>query len=577
MFAKQRLVMRAAGVSVWLLAPSVMLGVLVSTLYIATALCNAMLFNELLGNRRVPTVLWLIVVIASLLLIRPLLEVSGQLLQNRAGLVVKFRLRKALLQQLDARGPMRGGLGRSGQIQSVLTDGVEAIEPYFVKYFTQLAITALTAVCLTIAIALISPIIAGVLLICGVAIIVIPRLWDRALADRGQSHWIAYENLNADFVDSMMGMSTLKSFGAAKDYGAQLERQSSQLLKTTMGQLRLSLGETGLSGMMKVLGPALGLVIAISLITSEMMPISSLFVVTLLAIELFRPFTSLSACWHEAFFGISALPAMSEMFEEEQNLSTSCSSSQNLSHGNVISFTDVSYTYPGAAQSALEQATFTAPAGKTTALVGLSGSGKSTALGLLMGFDRPDSGAITVGGVSSDSLDIASTVTLVPQDPIIFPGTVRSILTEANPKANEKDMMTALELACAENLHPNDNLESGDDILDLKIDEHAQNLSGGQKQRLAIARALVRKCPLLVLDESTSALDTQTETTVLANIRSAYPDLTLLLVTHRIDTAKQVDHVVVMEDGKVSCAGDPRILGREDNSWSRLISMQIGD
>lgn len=576
MFAKQRLVMRAAGVSVWLLTPAMMLGLLVSCLYIATAVCNAMLFNELLSFRRVSMVVGLIIAIAGLLLIRPLLEVSGQLLQNRAGLVVKSRLRQALLEQLDARGPMRGGMGRSGQIQSVLTDGVEAIEPYFVKYFTQLAVTALTAIGLTIAIASISPLIAGVLLVCGVAIIAIPRLWDRALANRGQSHWVAYENLNADFVDSMMGMSTLKSFGAAKDHGTQLEKQSSQLLKTTMGQLRLSLGETGLSGMMKVLGPALGLVIAISLITSKSMPISSLFVVTLLAIELFRPFTALSACWHEAFFGISALPAMSELFEQTQTSATTRKSSQNLPHSNEVSFVNISYTYPGAAEPALEHATFVAPAGKTTALVGLSGSGKSTALGLLMGFDHPDSGTITVGEVSAESLDIARTVTLVPQDPIIFPGTIRSILAEANPKADEAEMMTALKLACATNLHPDNNPDSDDSILDLEIEEHAQNLSGGQKQRLAIARALVRKCPLLVLDESTSGLDTQTETRVLANIRRAYPNLTLLLVTHRIDAAGQTDHVVVMGHGKVLCSGNPCTLSQEDNAWSRLISAQIG-
>ncbi len=545
MFAKQRLVMRAAGVSVWLLAPAMMLGVLVSCLYIATAVCNAMLFNELLSSRRVSTVVGLIIAIAGLLLIRPLLEVRGQLLQNRAGLVVKSRLRQALLEQLDARGPMRGGLGRSGQIQSVLTDGVEAIEPYFVKYFTQLAVTALTAIGLTIAIASISPLIAGVLLVCGVAIIAIPRLWDRALADRGQSHWVAYENLNADFVDSMMGMSTLKSFGAAKDHGTQLEKQSSQLLKTTMGQLRLSLGETGLSGMMKVLGP-------------------------------FRPFTALSACWHEAFFGISALPAMSEIFEQTKTSSEACKSSQKLPQSNEVSFISISYTYPGATEQALDQVTFAAPAGKTTALVGLSGSGKSTALGLLMGFDHPDSGSITVGGVSADRLDIARTVTLVPQDPIIFPGTIRSILAEANPKADEVEMMTALKLACATNLHPDSNPDSGDNILDLEIEEHAQNLSGGQKQRLAIARALVRKCPLLVLDESTSGLDTQTETTVLANIRKTYPNLTLLLVTHRIDAAEQTDHVVVMGHGKVLCSGNPCTLSQEDNAWSRLISAQMG-
>ena len=577
MFMKQRLVMRAAGVSVRLLAPSILAGVLVSGLFIATAVCNAVLFNELLTTRYMPTVMGLIVAIVILLLVRPLVDVGGRLLQNRAGLVVKSRLRQALLGQLDARGPMRAGLGRSGQIQSVVTDGVEAVEPYFVKYFTQLAVTVITATGLTIAIGTISPLIAGVLLVCGLAIIAIPRLWDKALADRGQSHWISYEDLNADFVDAMMGMATLKSFGAAQTHGEKLAKQSRQLLSTTMGQLRLSLGETGLSSMMKVLGPALGLVIAISLIRAEDMPLSHLFIITLLSIELFRPFSALSTCWHEAFFGISALPAMSELFNQEDVHNKPSVVAGHRQDGTGVSFIDTSYTYLGATEPALSNVTFDAPPGKTTALVGLSGSGKSTALGLLMGFDHPNSGTITVGGVQADQLDIAQVATLVPQDPIIFPGTIRSILAEANPKADDKAMMNALTLACANDLHQGVSGQAGDDsVLDLVIEEHAHNLSGGQKQRLAIGRALIRQCPLLILDESTSALDTQTETTVLSNIRHAYPDLTLILVTHRTDVAAQTDHVVVMGDGRVLCAGAPRILAGEDNAWSQLIDAQLG-
>lgn len=577
MFMKQRLVMRAAGLSVRMLTPAVLVGVLVSGLFIATAVCNAILFNELLTTRHMPTVMGLIVTIVILLLVRPLVQVGGQLLQNRAGLVVKSRLRRALLEQIDARGPMRAGFGRSGQIQSIVTDGVEAVEPYFVKYFTQLAVTVITATGLTIAIGAISPLIAGALLICGVAIIAIPRLWDKALSDRGQSHWIAYEDLNADFVDAMMGMATLKSFGAAQNHGEKLAKQSRQLLSATMGQLRLSLGETGLSSMMKVLGPALGLVIAISLIRAGDMPMNHLFIITLLSIELFRPFTALSTCWHEAFFGISALPAMSELFDQE-GVQTKPSATVERHHdGTGVSFIDTSYTYLGATKPALSNVTFDALPGKTTALVGLSGSGKSTALGLLMGFDHPNSGTITVGGVPADQLNIAQVATLVPQDPIIFPGTIRSILAEANPKADDEAMMNALTLACANDLHQDVSGQAGNDsVLDLVIEEHAHNLSGGQKQRLAIARALIRQCPLLILDESTSALDTQTETAVLSNIRRAYPDLTLILVTHRTDAAAQTDHVVVMGDGRVLCAGAPQILAGEDNAWSQLIDAQLG-
>lgn len=604
MLTKQRLVMRAAGLSIWLLVPAILVGLIVSALYITAAICNALLFTELLGARYMPKVVGLIVAIVVLLLVRPLFEVCGQLLQNRAGLVVKSKLRQALLAELEARGPMRAGLGRSGQIQSVLSDGVEAIEPYFIKYFTQLAVTVVTAVVLTFVIATISPLIAGILLVCGVAIIAIPRLWDKALASRGRSHWIAYENLNADFVDAMMGMSTLKSFGAAQNHGQKLERQSRQLLSSTMGQLRLSLGETGLSGMMKVLGPALGLVVAFALIRAGSMPLYSLFLITLLSIELFRPFTALSSCWHEAFFGISALPAMSALFErtacapagaesaavldkmtnparaeESAAPPTAVQRSQieNLPQSSTVAFINASYTYLGATEPALKKVNFAAFAGKTTALVGLSGSGKSTALGLLMGFDRPSSGTVMIGGILAANLDIAQTVTLVPQDPIIFPGTIRSILAEANPHADAADMMKVLTLTCATNLHRENSATLAEDsVLDLNITENARNLSGGQKQRLAIARALIRQCPLLVLDESTSALDTQTETLVLSNIRQAYPDLTLIFVTHRIDTAAQADQVVVMGGGQVLCAGEPRLLAKGNNAWAELIAAQLG-
>lgn len=609
MLTKQRLVMRAAGLSIWLLVPAILVGLIVSALYIAAAICNALLFTELLGARYMPKVVGLIAAIVVLLLVRPLFEVCGQLLQNKAGLVVKSKLRQALLAELEARGPMRAGLGRSGQIQSVLSDGVEAIEPYFIKYFTQLAVTVTTAIVLTFVIATISPLIAGILLACGVAIIAIPRLWDKALASRGRSHWIAYENLNADFVDAMMGMSTLKSFGAAQNHGQKLERQSRQLLSSTMGQLRLSLGETGLSGMMKVLGPALGLVVAFALIRAGSMPLYSLFLITLLSIELFRPFTALSSCWHEAFFGISALPAMSALFERTACASAGAESARaesvavlakttnparagesaappvamrrsqigDLPQSSTVAFINVSYTYLGATEPALKEVNFAAFAGQTTALVGLSGSGKSTALGLLMGFDRPSSGTVMIGGILAANLDIAQTVTLVPQDPIIFPGTVRSILAEANPHADAADMMKALTLACATNLHrENSATLTEDSVLDLNITENARNLSGGQKQRLAIARALIRQCPLLVLDESTSALDTQTETLVLSNIRQAYPDLTLIFVTHRIDTAAQADQVVVMGSGQVLCAGEPRLLAKGNNAWAELIAAQLG-
>ena len=604
MFTQQRRVMAAAGLTVWLLIPPIVIGMVVSALYVAAAWLNASLFTELLGLRRFSVIVPLIAVIAVLLVVRPLIDVCGQLVQNRAGLVVKGNLRRSLLKELDRQGPMRVGLGRTGNLQSVITDGVEAIEPYFVKYFTQLAVTAMTALVLTITLARVSVWIALVLLVCGVAVVAIPRLWDKALAERGQSHWAAYETLNADFIDAMMGMATLKSFGAADSYGDRLNRQSRELLTSTLGQLRLSLGETGLSGMMKVLGPALALLIAIAQVRTDSMELGQLFFVTLLSVEMFRPFNQLSSCWHESFFGISALPSMNELFTR---IPPDDKESDQPEHGQVIEtvsnpslgivFDNVTYTYLGSSKPAIEQMSFDIETGKTPSIVGLSGSGKSTALGLLIGYDQPANGDIKVFGLQPSVDEVTKLVTLVPQEPIIFPGTIREILLSANPQASEADMMKALTIAHADNLHvecdgdlddnrlaeqrPSHCLRSdsvADSVLDVEIFEHAKNLSGGQKQRLAIARALIRGTQILILDESTSALDTYTEHQLLSELRAAYPELTLVVVTHRIDTAAKSDKVVVLAHRRGSCTGAPSELAKDPGSaWSELVAAQRGE
>lgn len=223
---------------------------------------------------------------------------------------------------------MRIGLDRAGVVQSVITDGVEAVETYFIKYFTQLVVTVVTAIGLAFGLAMISPLISVVLLTCGIAVVAIPRLWDKALAERGQSHWAAYEELNADFIDAMFGMTTLKSFGAAGAYGERLERQSRDLLATTLGQLRLSLGETGLSTLMKGLEYAVALIIAFIQVRSGSLKIGDVFTVTLVSVEMFRPFNQLSASWHEAFFGISALPSMNSILS--MSATENCKKSQKL-------------------------------------------------------------------------------------------------------------------------------------------------------------------------------------------------------------------------------------------------------
>ena len=137
-------------------------------------------------------------------------------------------------------------------------------------------------------------------------------------------------------------------------------------------------------------------------------------------------------------------------------------------------------------------------------------------------------------------------------------------------------MLTTLGTAQAQDLRTFDAGEENG-ILDVRVLERGTNLSGGQKQRLAIARALIRETPVLILDESTSALDSRTEQRLLAGIRERHPGLTLILVTHRIDAASSADHVIVMEHGRVACQGSPgELLAEPGSPWAGLVAMQAG-
>lgn len=561
---RQRAVFEAAGVSPAVLIPPILAGLAASTALVGSALVNSMIFTELLGKRNPSALTRWIAVLALLLILIPLLGLLRAYIANRLGLLLKVNLRRRILADIDERGPMRLSSSRAGALESLMVDGVEAIEPYFGSYLPQIAVTALTAGPLCIWIGTVSPAIGTVLFLCAIATFLVPRLWDRALAEEGQAHWGAYEDLNSDFVDAMMGMTTLKSFGASQAYGHKLAERSKELLRTTLSQLRISLGETGASAAVMVLGPAIALLIAAFELHHGLYGVDRLFFITLLSIEVFRPLRDLANAFHAGYFGLSAATQIHEVFHGNAPARIT-SERRALPAGNTadIEAHAVSYTYEGADAPALSNASLRIPQGRFLAIIGGSGSGKSTLIGMILGLDSPTAGRVTIGGEPATSVDIPSTISLVPQSPVIFPGTVEEILAAAAPSTTREEMLEALTLARAYGLH--DNRDScvhhgsgaqGED-LDLFIEEGGANLSGGQRQRLAIARALVRRPRVLILDESTSALDSNTEAQILSGLRKTYPEMTLVLVTHRMEVAASADEIVRLCGGEIHSSGAP--------------------
>ena len=219
-------------------------------------------------------------------------------------------------------------------------------------------------------------------------------------------------------------------------------------------------------------------------------------------------------------------------------------------------------------QPVLEGLSFTAAAGKTTALVGPSGGGKSTIIALLQRFYDVENGTISIDGQNIADVAVASLrekVAYVSQHPILFQGTIRENLRYARPEATDAELETAAEAAQADGFIKA--LPLGYDTL---LGENGANLSGGQRQRLSIARAIVRNAPILLLDEATSALDNESEAKVQRALEKLMKGRTTIVIAHRLSTIANADQIVVVDKGKVVDKGSHKDLMKSGGVYARL-------
>jgi ATP-binding cassette subfamily C protein len=227
-----------------------------------------------------------------------------------------------------------------------------------------------------------------------------------------------------------------------------------------------------------------------------------------------------------------------------------------------IELVDVSFSYSGNAQAPqLHSVSLSIPAGKTSAIVGASGAGKSTVADMLLGLIIPDAGTVSIDGRPLDESHLKSwreQIAYVAQDTFLFNDTVRFNLDWAAPGATEREMNDALASAAADFVSA---LPSG---LDTVIGERGVRLSGGERQRLSLARALLRHPRVLILDEATSSLDSENEERIFRAIQRLHGEMTIVIITHRLSTIRSADVIHVLDAGRVVASG----------SWDELMALE---
>jgi ATP-binding cassette subfamily C protein CydCD len=483
-------------------------------------------------------------------------EVFGQRLAGRVRLALRDRLAAHLL----ALGPAYVEGERSGELAAVAVDGVESLDEYLSQYLPQVTLAAVAPAIVLAAVLLLDPLSALVLLLTAPLIPLFMWLIGTHAAGLAAQRWRELGWMSAHLLDMLQGLPTLKLFGRSRERAAEVAAVSARFGDLTMEVLRVAfLSAMTLELVASLSTAVLAVTIALRLLAGEL-AFAPALAVLILAPEFYQPLRALGQRRHAAMAGEEALGRIAAILETPAPTPArphSCAPPRSPDGGAIV-FEGVRFAYDGGARPALCGVDLRVEAGETVAIVGPNGAGKSTLGRLLLGFDRPDAGTVSAGGANLAALDPAAwrrRVAWVGQRPALFAGSVAANLRLARPDATDAELESAARAAGAHEFVAALPLGYA-----TPVGPGGARLSGGERRRLAVARALLKDAPLVILDEPTAHLDAASEAAVQAGLRRTLEGRTAVLITHNPALLACAHRVVRLEAGRVVMGdgGSPR-------------------
>ena len=424
------------------IALTVVLGLAISGTFVGQGVVVALVVSRILAGEPWTGALALVGVVLLLAALRALLLRWREMSSMHTAAEVKVALRQRLYRVLLALGPGYMERTRTGTVQSTLVDGVEALESYMGYYLPQSIVAVAVPLAVVAYICVLSPLVGVVVLVCVLAVPLVPRLWDGLLGEYGQRHWQAYTDLNAQFVDSMQGMVTLKALNASGRRGRVLQKAAIALYRATMAQLSISMIRNGVVGLAMSAGVAMAVAVGAFQVADGALSLAGLLVVLFLTSECFRPLVELDSYWHKGYMGVSASTGIFTLLDAKPEVAdreTAPTRPEPSSTPKSIAFVNVTFAYHPDNAPALDGLSLSVDAGQSLGLVGQSGAGKSTVAALLLRFFDPQRGRVEIGDVDIRDYPLETLrglIAVVSQDTYLFHGTVEENLRLGKPGAS---------------------------------------------------------------------------------------------------------------------------------------------
>lgn len=556
---------------------SMLLGLLSGLLIIAQAWLLATLLQSLIIDK-VPRgeLIADFALLAGTFAIRAVISWFRERVGFICGMKVRQQIRKTVLDRLEQLGPAWVKGKPAGSWATIILEQIEDMQDYYSRYLPQMYLAVLIPVLILVSVFPINWAAGLILFVTAPLIPLFMALVGMGAADANRRNFVALARLSGNFLDRLRGLDTLRLFNRAKAETDQIRESSEDFRRRTMEVLRMAFLSSAVLEFFAAISIAVVAVYFGFSYLGELnfgsyglgVTLFAGFLVLILAPEFFQPLRDLGTFYHAKAQAVGAAESLVTFLSTD---------GETIGRGDkVLDGTD-SITLEANELEILSPTgtrlvgplTFSLSAGKRVAIVGLSGAGKSSLLNLLLGF-LPYRGSLKVNNIELRELDPQTwrdQLSWVGQNPHLPEQTLVDNILLDQPDANNDQLQLAIERA-----YINEFLNDLPQGLDTEVGDHSARLSVGQAQRVAVARALLNPCRLLLLDEPTASLDAHSEQLVMKALEEASRKQTTLLVTHQLEDTLGYDQIWVMDKGLLIQQGDYSSLSQADGSFANLLS-----